>query len=299
MARRAALVLLSGQRLMQVFDTPTAMRAWSVRQHAEGRTVGLVPTMGALHDGHLALVLDARRRTDVSVVSIFVNPLQFDVRDDFDRYPRPLDDDIETCRAAGVDAVYAPTASAMYPPGFQTHVEPGALAEALEGAHRPGHFRGVTTVVMKLFGAVQPDVAVFGQKDFQQVAIIRRMTSDLDIGPSIIAHATVREPDGLAMSSRNRRLTPPQRAAASSISEGLRAAAERHACGERDPQVILALAVGPVAAEPLARLEYLALVDPDTLSPVDSRIEQALLVTAVWFDDVRLIDNQLLGAVSR
>jgi len=197
-----------------VFDAPGAMSAWSGRQRVAGQRVALVPTMGALHDGHLALIDEARSHADLVVVSIFVNPLQFNRSDDFDAYPRPIDDDLALCAAHGVDAVYAPRATAMYPAGFETHVSPGSLAEVLEGAQRPGHFRGVTTVVAKLFGAVRPHVAVFGQKDFQQLAIIRRMTTDLDMGIEIVGMATVREADGLAMSSRNRRLSPAQRDAA-------------------------------------------------------------------------------------
>ena len=281
---------------MRVFDTPVAMRAWSDAQRAAGRVVGFVSTMGALHAGHLALVDDARRRADVVVVSIFVNPLQFDVRDDFDRYPRPIDDDLDACRAQGVDAVYAPTARAMYPPGFQTHVEPGELGEVLEGAHRPGHFRGVTTVVTKLFGAVRPHVAVFGQKDFQQLAIVRRMTADIDLGVEIIAHPTVREVDGLAMSSRNRRLSPAQRAAAVCIDRGLCAAGEAFDAGERSVAVLTDLACAPIDTQPLARREYLEIVDPHTLAALHGDIDrEALIVTAAWFDEVRLIDNRLLG----
>jgi pantoate--beta-alanine ligase len=281
---------------MQVFDTPAAMRAWTDAQREAGRVVGFVPTMGALHAGHLELVHDARRRSDVVVVSIFVNPLQFDVRDDFDRYPRPIDDDLEACRLEGVDAVYAPTAGAMYPAGFQTHVEPGELGEVLEGAHRPGHFRGVTTVVTKLFGAVRPHLAVFGQKDFQQLAIIRRMTRDLDLGVEIVAHPTVRERDGLAMSSRNRRLSAEQRAAAVCISRGLHAALDAFDRGERQAVALGRLACGPIDAEPLARREYLEVVDPHSLEPIDGHLDAGgLIVTAAWFGEVRLIDNCLLG----
>ena len=190
--------------------------------------------MGALHAGHLALVGEAARRSDVVVVSIFVNPLQFNRGDDFDKYPRSIDDDVEACRAVGVDAVYAPTASAMYPDGFETHVEPGRLAESLEGASRPGHFRGVATVVAKLFGAIQPDIAVFGQKDFQQLAIIRRMVLDLDMAVEIVAFPTVREPDGLAISSRNRRLGADERKASVCISQALGLVADALVGGERD-----------------------------------------------------------------
>ena len=302
MAGRGTLVPLidsaSAEVGMRVFDTPASMRAWSDAHREAGRTVGFVPTMGALHSGHLELVSDARRRADVVVVSIFVNPLQFDVRDDFDRYPRPIDDDLDACRLHGVDAVYAPTAGAMYPRGFQTHVEPGELGEVLEGAHRPGHFRGVTTVVTKLFGAVRPDLAVFGQKDFQQLAIIRRMTADLDLGVDIIAHPTVREPDGLAMSSRNRRLSAEHRSAAVCINQGLRAAAAAFDRGERSVEMLTDLACAPIDGEPLARREYLEVVDPHSLEPIDGTLQDGgLIVTAAWFGEIRLIDNRLIGEV--
>ncbi len=278
----------------ELIDTPAAMRAWSDGHRLAGRRVGFVPTMGALHEGHLALVDEARLHSDVVVVSVFVNPLQFNVRADFDRYPRPVDDDLDACAAAGVDAVYAPTGAAMYPPGFQTHVEPGPLAERLEGEHRPGHFRGVTTVVAKLFAAVRPHVAVFGQKDAQQLAIIRRMTIDLDLGIDVIGLPTVREPDGVAMSSRNRRLDPDQRAAAVCLSRGLRAAESLLRNGVRDAAALVAATSSIVAAEPLAQLEHVALVDPDTLDPVDEVNGAALLLIAAWFGEVRLIDNLLI-----
>jgi len=267
------------------------MHAWSRARHAEGKTVACVPTMGALHPGHLALIERARSLADVVVVSIFVNPLQFERRDDFDKYPRQLDGDLAVCRAAGVDAVYAPSAAEMYPVGFQTHVEPGPLAEPLEGAGRPGHFRGVATVVAKLFGAMQPDVAVFGEKDFQQLAVIRRMVADLDFGIDIAAVPTVREPDGVAISSRNQRLTPDQRRAAVCIIEALRSAGAAVTDGEHDATKLGTIAAERIAAEPLARLEYLRIVDRDTLEPVDEVSRRAIMLAAVWFGDVRLIDN--------
>ena len=193
---------------MTTVTEPRAMQAWADAERGAGRRIALVPTMGALHAGHLALVAAARRRAQRVVVSIFVNPIQFDRRDDFERYPRTLDDDLRICATAGVDAVYAPSAAAMYAEGFQTAVEVTRLTEPLCGAARPGHFRGVTTVVTKLFHAVRPDVAVFGEKDYQQLAVVRRLAADLDFGIEIVGVPTVREPDGLALSSRNRRLAP-------------------------------------------------------------------------------------------
>jgi pantoate--beta-alanine ligase len=283
---------------MDVFDHPDPMRAWSDAQRLAGRTIALVPTMGALHAAHLALVAEARRRADVVVVSIFVNPLQFNERADFADYPRPIGDDLDACRRHRVDAVYAPTAEAMYPAGWQTRVVPGELAAIMEGAMRPGHFEGVTTVVTKLFGAVRPDVAMFGQKDYQQLAIVRRMTRDLDLGVEVAGLPTVRERDGLALSSRNLRLTPEQRAAAVTVPRSLDAAIERaRVDGARVTDVVEA-ATRVVAAEPLARHEYTTVFDASTLAEIgdlDARPRRpgaVRIATAVWFGDVRLIDNR-------
>ena len=280
---------------MQVFTTPATLSAWSDAHRVAGRRVALVPTMGALHEGHLALATEARRHADVVVMSIFVNPLQFNRADDFAAYPRPIDDDLAVCAAARIDAVYAPTANDMYPEGFQTHFEPGALAEGLEGAHRPGHFRGVTTGVAKLFGAARPHVAVFGQKDYQQLTIVRRMVADLDMGLEVVALPTVREADGLALSSRNRRLTAEQRAAALCVPRSLAAVQASLAAGEREVARLIATAQAVVNTEPLARFEHLEIVHPDTLAALTVVRGPAVAVTAVWFGDVRLIDNALLA----
>ena len=274
--------------------TPAAMQQWSRQQRRSGLRVGFVPTMGALHEGHLHLMRETRKYADVVVASIFVNPLQFNNRADFDTYPRPMDDDLRMCAEIGVDAAYVPTAGAMYPEGFQTHVEPGPLADPMEGAMRPGHFRGVTTVVAKLFGAVQPDVALFGQKDYQQLAIIRRMTVDLDMGIEIIGVPTVREHDGLALSSRNRRLTPEDRAAAVAVPRALQAAVDALARGDRRTATLEGAALSIIEAEPLARLEYVNVSDAYTLEPLEVVDREAVIAAAVWFGDVRLIDNMLL-----
>lgn len=279
---------------MQVFHSPGAVRAWSDGHRAGGRRVGVVPTMGALHEGHLALIRRARQGSDVVIVTIFVNPLQFNRRDDFDAYPQPIDDDLALCAEEGVDAIYSPAVATMYPEGFQTHVEPGPLADVLEGAQRPGHFRGVATVVSKLFNATRPDVAVFGQKDYQQLAIIRHMTADLDMGVEVIALPTVRDADGLALSSRNRRLTPEQRAAAVCVPLSLEAVRHAHEAGERDAAQLSAIGRAVVDAEPLARFEHLEVVDAATLESAPLITGHAVAVTAVWFGDVRLIDNCLL-----
>lgn len=279
---------------MDVLTTPAEMRAWTADARLRG-AVGLVPTMGALHDGHLALVAEARSQADSVVVSIFVNPMQFNRTDDFERYPRPIDDDLAMCRTAGVDAVYAPTAAAMYPHGFGTSVEPGAIADRWEGAGRPGHFRGVTTVVTKLFNAVQPDLAVFGQKDFQQLAVIRRMVDDLDMGVRIVGYPTVREVDGLAMSSRNRRLGPAQRQAAAVVPAAISAMIRRYADGIRTSRAIEATGAKVLAGEPSARLEYLCVVDADTLEPRRRADDNSAVIAAVWFGDIRLIDNRRMA----
>lgn len=280
-----------------VFTHPDAARAWSTDAIRAARRIALVPTMGALHEGHLALVRAARERADLVVVSIFVNPLQFGEPADFDRYPRAIDDDLAACATAGVDAVYAPTAAVMYPEGFQTRVVPGPLAAAMEGSSRPGHFEGVVTVVTKLFAAVRPDVAVFGEKDFQQLAVIRRLTVDLDLGVDVVGHRTVREPDGLAMSSRNRRLTDAERRAARCVPRAVRAALDRAA--ERSASVgdVLAAAHQQIAAEPAAALDYVTVFDAGLLTEVQlfdperRRPGNYRLALAVRLGAIRLIDN--------
>ncbi len=274
-------------------------QAWADRERSAGRRIALVPTMGALHAGHLRLVEVAHQHADQVVVSIFVNPIQFNRTDDFDHYPRALADDEAACAAAGVHALYLPTRSAMYPPGFQTYVEPGPLAEPLCGAGRPGHFRGVTTVVSKLFLAVRPDVAVFGQKDFQQLAIVKQMSTDLDFGVEIVGVATVREDDGLALSSRNKLLTPDNRLAARCAPAALDAATAAVAAGHKSSAWIVAAALAVVEAEPLAKVEYCELRDPETLELIDELDRPGLLAVAVWMGPVRLIDNVVLQPLPR
>ena len=278
----------------QVLTSPGDVRAWSDDVRCDGGRVALVATMGALHVGHDSLVSLANEHADRVLVSIFVNPLQFDRDTDFDAYLRPIDDDVARCKRLGVDAVYAPTASAMYPAGFETTVTPGALADSMEGAARPGHFAGVTTVVTKLFAAVRPDVAVFGEKDFQQLAVLRRMTIDLDLGVEIVAAPTVRESDGLALSSRNQRLSDEQRFAAVSVPRALDAAVVAARAGERSSGPITAAAMAVLERTPLARPEYVTVFDPETCQPLDAVAAGARIATAVWFGDVRLIDNRAL-----
>jgi len=285
---------------MLTITDPAEMRAWSRERARQGRSIGFVPTMGALHAGHLALIDDARDRADDVVVSIFVNPLQFNVAADFNSYPRPIGHDVAACEAAEVAAVYAPTAAAMYPEGFQTRVVPGALADQMEGPGRPGHFEGVVTVVAKLFGAVRPDVAIFGQKDYQQFAIVTALSADLDLGVDIIGHPIVRESDGLALSSRNVRLTPAQRAAAICVPASLDTARAAALEADATPATVRAAAVAVIEREPLARLEYATVFDQGSLVELQRfarpqpDVDSVRIAAAVWFGDVRLIDNREL-----
>jgi pantoate--beta-alanine ligase len=253
-----------------------------------GKTIGFVPTMGALHLGHRKLLEQARAETGVVVASIFVNPTQFDRKDDLDRYPRTLDQDLALCRESGVDIVFAPSAADMYPQEQWTWVDVPALTQHLCGPGRPGHFRGVATVVMKLFGIVQPDRAYFGEKDAQQLAIIKRMVADLNVPVTIVPVETVREPDGLAMSSRNQHLSPAERNLAPALSRALFAAREAILRGERSADAIRA-AVEPLLAG--VQIEYFSIVDPETLEPVARIPNRVLIAGAIWVGATRLIDN--------
>lgn len=283
-----------------IIDTPADMRRWS-RERA-GSSIALVPTMGALHVGHLSLIEAAHSFADVVVVSIFVNPLQFGESLDFTGYPRPIDADLAACADAAVDAVYAPTAAAMYPAGFDTRVLPGRLATTMEGRSRPGHFEGVATVVTKLLAAVTPDVAVFGEKDFQQLAVIRRLVTDLDLGVDVESCPTVREPDGLALSSRNERLTPQQRQAATSIPRAIEQARRTALRSGASVDDMIADATSVIDAEPLASLDYVSVFEADTLDVVDTihesdrTPERYRIAIAARIGDVRLIDNADLFA---
>ncbi len=253
-----------------------------------GRAIGMVPTMGALHPGHRRLLEIARRETATVVASIFVNPTQFDRQDDLDRYPRPLSRDLEICGEAGVDIVFAPTASEMYPQAQLTWVETPALTEHLCGPGRPGHFRGVATVVMKLLQIVQPDRAYFGEKDAQQLAVIRRMVRDLNVPVTIVPVETVRESDGLAMSSRNQHLSPAERETATALCRALFAARDLVESGEPSPAIIQSAVASHLAG---IRVEYFSIVDPEILQPV-TRIERPVLIAgAILLGSTRLIDN--------
>jgi pantoate--beta-alanine ligase len=262
---------------------------------AAGQRVGVVPTMGAFHGGHTSLMRRAREEADLVVVTLFVNPLQFAAVDDLAAYPRDEDQDRGIAEAIGVDVLFVPTAEEMYPAGPpEVRVDPGPLGERLEGASRPGHFGGVATVVAKLLHAVGPARAYFGEKDAQQVAVIRRMVRDLSFPVEIVVCPTVREPDGLAMSSRNRQLTPEQREAAGCLFLALSEAAELARAGERDAAKLVAAMAREVGATPLARLDYAAVVDAETFDDVHEISRPARALVAARFGDVRLIDNLLL-----
>ncbi len=258
-----------------------------------GRTIGFVPTMGALHDGHLSLVRASKAACDATVVSIFVNPTQFAPTEDLDKYPRPFEQDCALLAAEGVDLLFAPSPEEMYPAGATTFVTVEELSSRLDGLSRPGHFRGVATVVAKLFHIVQPDKAFFGQKDAAQVAVLRRMVRDLNFPLEMVACATVREPDGLAMSSRNRYLSQQERKSALALSQAL-FAMQSMAQTEHRSDRLLAEGLRVLEAEPGVRLDYLAIVNPDTLEPVENVAAGALLAVAAFVGTTRLIDNILL-----
>jgi len=279
---------------IRVIEQVRAMQAWADKVRREGKRIGLVPTMGCLHEGHLSLIRLARKRTDVVVVSIFVNPTQFGPTEDFEKYPRTFDRDRELVEQAGGEIIFAPGVEEMYPPGFDTSVTVARLTKGLCGASRPGHFRGVTTVVTKLLCAAKPHVAVFGQKDFQQAAVIRRMVRDLNLDVEIVTAPIVREADGLAMSSRNAYLSPKERRDARVLFQSLEKAEKMVRDGEREASEIIAAMKTEIEAKPAARIDYVAVVDAETLEPVTHLKGRALVALAVWIGKTRLIDNVVL-----
>ena len=280
---------------MDILTTAVDMQQAALALRARGRRIGFVPTMGNLHEGHLALVRIARRHADVVVVSVFVNPAQFGPTEDFAAYPRTFAADRALCEREGVDLLFFPSVAEMYPDGTSVSVVENALSGTLCGASRPGHFNGVCTVVAKLFNLVLPDVAVFGEKDAQQLRIIRRMVRDLRFPVAIVPGPTVREADGLARSSRNQYLTPAQRPQAACLRRALDEAERLFAAGERDPQRILAAMRALVAQAPAARIDYISIVDDETLQPLAGPIAApALVALAVWVGQPRLIDNTVL-----
>ena len=282
---------------MRVLTSIAEARSASRTARASGKTIGLVPTMGALHAGHLSLVEAARKSCDVVTVSIFVNPTQFGPNEDFARYPRTFDEDCRLLEQAGVDFVFAPSVQEMYPPGVSTFVDVGSVAERLDGVSRPGHFRGVATVVAKLFHIVAPDLAFFGQKDAAQAAVLRKMVQDLNLDVELKVCPIVREPDGLAMSSRNRYLNETERRQALVLSRALNAVRRRVEAGEYSSRALLAEGLRVLHEEPAARLDYFSIVNPDTLEDLPDVKQGALIAVAAWIDATRLIDNLLLLAV--
>jgi pantoate--beta-alanine ligase len=278
---------------MEVLTAKAAMRAHLDGLRAEGLTVGLVPTMGALHDGHLSLVRAAAAECDVVAITIFVNPLQFAAGEDLDAYPRPLERDLELAAGAGVTVAFTPDTAEMYPTPTATNVHVEGLTAVMEGAARPTHFDGVTTVVTKLFNIAGPCRAYFGEKDFQQLSVVRRMAADLDQPVTVVGCPIVREPDGLAMSSRNVYLSPDERAAAAVLNRALRAGAALVEQGERSPAAVAAHMAEVVATEPRARLDYAEAVDPGTLRAPDRLVtgHEVRLLVAAGLGSTRLLDN--------
>lgn len=281
---------------MEILKTPAAMAAFSQARRARGERLALVPTMGYLHAGHLALMAEALRHADTLIVSVFVNPIQFNNADDLRHYPRDEEGDLAKCQAAGAAAVYLPEVEAMYTPGFCTGVNVARLSEPLCGRTRPGHFAGVTTVVAKLFNAVGPQVAVFGQKDYQQLAIIKRMVRDLDYDIEIIGHPTLRDSDGLALSSRNARLTQEARTRALALPEALLAAQAAFKAGEHRTAELLRIAREVLDGGAPESVDYIELLDAERLGPFGETLNRpAVLAAAATFGGVRLIDNRLLS----
>jgi pantoate--beta-alanine ligase len=273
-------------------DSIADLRAW---RGAAAGAVGLVPTMGALHPGHLSLVARASAECARVAATVFVNPTQFGPTEDLARYPRDLARDRKVLREAGCDLLFAPTPAEIYPEGFDTWVIPGAVSARLEGERRPGHFRGVATVVLKLLNIVRPERAYFGRKDAQQLAVIRRMVRDLDVPVEIVPCETLREPDGLAMSSRNAYLSPHERRAAPVLHRALQAARSAFAAGQRNAEALRAAMRHVLESEPLARVDYVSVADPETLGELEQATARSLALMAAFFGRTRLIDNTTLG----
>lgn len=281
---------------MELLRTIEEARQFVLSQKKREKSLGLVPTMGYLHEGHLSLVHTAREQNDLVVVSIFVNPTQFGPQEDLDRYPRDLEKDRNSCSQAGVDAIFMPTAKEMYPERFHTWVQVDTITETLCGASRPGHFRGVATVVSKLFNIIQPDRAYFGLKDFQQAVVIKQMVRDLNMPLEIVTVATVREADGLATSSRNKYLTAKQRASAPVLYNTLKLGQRLIEAGEHNADVVHEAMVKEIESQPNTRIDYISVCNPETLAPVDKIENRVLLAMAVWLGNTRLIDNILVEA---
>lgn len=280
---------------MDIIKSIKEMQGWSEARRRQGDTIAFTPTMGYLHEGHLSLIREARNHADRVVVSVFVNPTQFGPGEDFNTYPRDLERDFQLAGSAGADILFTPNTWEFYPAGFDTYIEQEKLPGHLCGLSRPGHFRGVMTIVTKLFHVVNPHVAVFGEKDFQQLAVIRRMVADLNFNIRIIGHPIVREPDGLAMSSRNTKLSSKERGAAVCLSQALDQAKKRVREGETRSRMLMGIVEETISAQPEARIDYIRICDPDTLDDVSTVHQPALLALAVNIGQVRLIDNAILS----
>ena len=279
---------------MQIIQSPAEIRRMVEDSRHAGKTIGLVPTMGALHEGHLGLIRSCRDENDAVVMSLFVNPTQFNRTEDLERYPRDLDRDARLARTAGVDVIFAPAADDMYPAGFTTSVNVERLTDRWEGASRPGHFRGVATVCTKLFTICHPHRAYFGQKDYQQSLVVRRLVADLNLPLDIVVLPTVREADGLALSSRNVLLNPEERRQAAILSRALFQAQTAVASGQRDATQLRAAVEAEIRRMPLAKIDYVGVCDPDTLAPLTEITGRAVALVAASFGQTRLIDNILL-----
>jgi pantoate--beta-alanine ligase len=280
--------------IMEIIQSPLEMQRLAEDYRRGGKSIGLVPTMGALHEGHLSLIRRCRAENDVAVMSLFVNPAQFNRKDDLDRYPRDLEGDSRMACEAGVDIIFAPTAEGMYPERYVTYLNVERITERWEGASRPGHFRGVATVCTKLFTICRPHRAYFGQKDYQQSLVVRRLAADLNLGLEIVVSPTVREPDGLALSSRNVLLNQGERRQATVLSRALFQAQAAVRGGERDAGRVRAAIEAEIRGAPLAVVDYVGVCDPDTLEPLTRIGEKAVAVVAASFGATRLIDNAIL-----
>jgi pantoate--beta-alanine ligase len=280
---------------MQIFHSVAQMQQWSSNEHKAGNTVGFIPTMGALHEGHAHLFSRSVSEQHRTVVSIFVNPLQFNNEADLDVYPRQLEQDIVIAEQQSIDVLFVPSQDEMYPAGFSSTVSAGAIATSMEGLHRPGHFDGVATVVIKLLNAVQPNVAYFGEKDFQQVAVIRQLVRDLNLSCNIASVPTVREPNGLALSSRNARLTPETKTEARQIYSFLQQIVEAIHSDKISTEILRIRFTDEIRTTTSGTVEYLEVVDSKTLQPVLAVDAGCTICVAVWFGDVRLIDNISVG----
>lgn len=280
---------------MKIIKEIHKMQKYSEHLRRNGKRIAFVPTMGGLHEGHLSLMKMGKKLEDVLIISIFVNPIQFNQKEDYEKYPRDDKRDLELAESVGVDIAFLPDAKEIYPYGFQTHVEVEKLTKPLCGAFRPGHFRGVTTVVAKLFNIVKPHIAIFGEKDYQQLKVIEKMVRDLNFDIKIIRGKTFREKDGLAMSSRNARLNPEERKQASLIYNALKSAQVLFLNGERSAEKLIGESKSAMEKESTLRIEYLKIVDPDTLEDIKNIKNKALIAIACWLGNVRLIDNIMLG----